>query len=659
MTSPIPARVRSLLAHGMRYVRDSIASTANGTWRYVPVLAVVAASLSITAYTFHTVHGWESDQVQQAFSEAAQDRVLVIQNEIELTLGVVQDVASFFEASPVVGRREFRKFVGPSLARHSYIKTLEWVPRVSGAERDLFVTQARRSFPPFKITERDNAGELRVAQNRVEHFPVLYVQPYQDNRERLGFDLASEPMELLTLAAARDSGAMHASPPIRFKPDDAGGWGFMVTMPVYERPQGAMGAEDPDPDDDLPRGELRGFALGVFRVAEIVETALGNLSPAGINIHVFADPSTGRRLYSHVTRLGEGGRASEPGAAAADSDLHLRLNHVLRVADEQWQIVSEAVPEYYQAARWSSVIVVVGGLAFTGLLAIYLLSLVNRSEKVRLLVEQRTAQLVDVVTELNKEIGERRHAEQQLQALNDTLELRVALRTGEAERRAGELEQFAYVTSHDLKAPWRAIGHLADWIEEDLEQVVDVSTREQLHLLRDRVGRMHGLIEGLLAYSRVGKTEGSISLVDSAELLAEIVDSLAPPGGFRVHVAPDMPTFRTDRLQLGQVFSNLISNSLKHHGGNSGNIWISVREAGDFFEFAVRDDGPGIAPEYHEKVFMMFQTLEPKDLATNTGIGLALVRKIIQERGGEIVLESTPGEGATFRFTWPREADIK
>jgi CHASE1-domain containing sensor protein len=119
--------------------RSSTEKKSSGTWRYAPVMAMVLASLLITGYTFQTVHRWETDRVQQAFSEAARDRYLVIQSEIEHALGVVRDVASFFDASPAVGRREFRKFVGPSLVRHFYIKILEWIPRVSGAERELFV----------------------------------------------------------------------------------------------------------------------------------------------------------------------------------------------------------------------------------------------------------------------------------------------------------------------------------------------------------------------------------------------------------------------------------------------------------------------------------------------------------------------------------------
>jgi signal transduction histidine kinase len=280
----------------------------------------------------------------------------------------------------------------------------------------------------------------------------------------------------------------------------------------------------------------------------------------------------------------------------------------------------------------------------------------GRTAKVRRLVRERTAQLTDANDALNREIGERMHAETELKMLNETLEQRVARRSAEANRRAQELEQFAYVASHDLKAPLRGIANLAGWLQEDLDGKLTEATREQLELLRDRVKRMNALIEGLLDYSRIGRTEQSVETVDVNELLVEIVDSLSPPQAFSIMIAPDMPTLKTDRLQLSQVFANLISNSIKHHGGERGHVWIKVSDNGDFYEFTVKDDGPGIAPEYHEKIFMMFQTLEAKDYDTDTGIGLALVRKIVQEHGGAIKLKSQQGKGARFRFTWPKSA---
>ncbi|HEY9740193.1 MAG TPA: ATP-binding protein, partial [Coleofasciculaceae cyanobacterium] len=123
---------------------------------------------------------------------------------------------------------------------------------------------------------------------------------------------------------------------------------------------------------------------------------------------------------------------------------------------------------------------------------------------------------------------------------------------------------------------------------------------------------------------------------------------------FTVNVMPGMPTLWTERLPLEQVFSNLISNGIKHNHRPNGQLVISVEEQTNFYEFIVADNGPGIAPEFHEKVFVMFQTLTSPDKTENTGVGLAIVKKIIEDKGGTISLESEPGQGARFRFTWPK-----
>jgi PAS domain S-box-containing protein len=273
-------------------------------------------------------------------------------------------------------------------------------------------------------------------------------------------------------------------------------------------------------------------------------------------------------------------------------------------------------------------------------------------------VQERTAEMVRTNQELSREVAERRRAEQELHELNETLEQRVAQRTTEAKRRAEELEQFAYVTSHDLKAPLRGIANLANWLQEDLEGKLSNDSAEQLVLLQDRVRRMQSLIEGLLEYSRVGRIHGAAELVDTGELLQENLEILSLPADVVVDVTPDMPTLRTDRLRLGQVFANLVGNAVKHHAGSRPHIWVTVRDAGRFYEFSVADDGGGIAPQYHEKVFMMFQTLSPRDVGTDSGIGLALVKKIVEEQGGSVTLDSELGRGSIFRFTWPKSSPV-
>jgi signal transduction histidine kinase len=640
---------------------DSMLASNTLPWRaYIPIALVALLGLLVTLQAFKAVTGWEQQRVQQAFHAAAIDRILMVQHEIEQNLGVVQDIGSFFNATRWVGRREFRKFVGPALKRYTSITALQWIPRLPAAERATFEEEARRSFAKFRITEVNQAGDLIRAEQRPVHFPVLYVQPYQLNRDKLGLDLAADPQILDVLQQTRDSGHMQLAPLTPLLTEGHTEYGFVARLPVY-RNNDIDAAENDDEEDGPPetlaqrRQLLRGFAAGYFILGEIVENALQNLSPSGIDMVIYdvSDENERHYLYRHTSRT-RPIKASLHNTANSTSRKHWGFIQNLTIRDRQWEVVCTTVPGYFQPDPWSGWATLAGGLPFTALLTIYLSTLVGRTAKVRRLVTERTKQLMAVNTELNSEINERLNAEQELQRLNETLEQRVAARTAEAERHVKELEQFAYVTSHDLKAPLRGIANLASWLEEDLQEKLTATTREQLELLRDRVLRMNALIEGLLEYSRIGKAAQSLVNVDCGELLTEIIDSLAPPEEITINVAADMPTLHTDRIHLYQVFSNLLSNSIKHRRDGPLHIAITVQEQGEYYQFTVADNGPGIAPQYHDKVFMMFQTLTVNDYGSNTGIGLALVKKIVQEHGGSITLQSRERHGATFRFSWPK-----
>jgi signal transduction histidine kinase len=615
-------------------------------WGYFPVALVAVIGVLITIATFFQSLSWEKSQVEIAFREASQDRILVVQREIKHALGIVQDIASFFEASEIVDRREFRKFVGPALKRQAGIKALEWVPVVLADDRSAFIEEARRSFPPFLITEVDPSGKLIEGPDRPIYYPVLYIQPYQSNKEALGLNMGADPIVSALLGEAEHTRSLQVSPGVSIIDETGEKTEVVVAVPVFFK------NDNPEDAPTQTPLEIKGFAIGVFYIGAIVERALESLRSGGIDLHFYQGHSTedGELLYTHLSRLREN---QAPDTEADTSEITYR--QPISVGTQQWEIVCDPAPGKFETETWNSWIILSGGIAFTLLLTIYVATLVGRARRVRLEVEERTSQLREAVQALNREVVERKSAEQELQSLNETLEQRIAYRTAEAERRAQYLEQFAYVTSHDLKAPLRAVSNLAQWIEEDLADKLDDASREQLALLRDRVRRMHDLIEGLLEYSRVGGTTDSEIHVDTRELINEIIDSLSPPKGFKIKIQGEMPTLYVDRLQLGQVFSNLISNSLKHHGGDKGKIRIKGESYGEVYQFSVCDDGQGIAPEYHDKVFMMFQSLESSDFESSTGIGLALVKKIVEEHGGTIRLDSAVGEGACFYFTWPKK----
>lgn len=268
-----------------------------------------------------------------------------------------------------------------------------------------------------------------------------------------------------------------------------------------------------------------------------------------------------------------------------------------------------------------------------------------------------------------RDITKQKEIEKRLSQLNSELEQRVQQRTAELEqvnllllatmstleKRNQELDQFAYVTSHDLKAPLRAIANLSEWIQEDLEDRLDEDTRYNMNLLRGRVHRLENLINGLLSYSRVGRIKSQPESVDVGKMLTTIIDGLDVPPNFDIEIKENMPTFATELIPLQQVFNNLISNAIKHSECENGKITISAKELDNYYEFAVSDNGQGIDPQYHERIFTIFQTLEARDKKESTGIGLAIVRKAVENQGGNIVVDSQLGEGTTFRFTWPKK----
>jgi two-component system sensor kinase FixL len=255
------------------------------------------------------------------------------------------------------------------------------------------------------------------------------------------------------------------------------------------------------------------------------------------------------------------------------------------------------------------------------------------------------------------DITARKQAEEEIRKLNAELEQRVAERTARLEAANKVLQNFAYIVSHDLKAPLRAISHLVYWLQHDYASAFDAKGKEMADLLVGRVKRMDGLIDGILEYSRIGRIVGQTEAIDLNHLLPEVIDSLSPPSTIRIEIAPELPTLMGDTTRIQQIFANLIGNAIKFMDKPQGDIRVGCAYDGAFWRFSVTDNGPGIDPQYHEKIFQIFQTLHPRDEVESTGIGLAIVKKIVEFYGGQIWVESEVGKGSTFWFTLPKEAN--
>jgi PAS domain S-box-containing protein len=217
-----------------------------------------------------------------------------------------------------------------------------------------------------------------------------------------------------------------------------------------------------------------------------------------------------------------------------------------------------------------------------------------------------------------------------------------------------ELKDFAYIVSHDLKAPLRAIGSLAQWLSEDYKNKIDEQGQKNLSLLNNRVHRMHNFIDGILEYSRLGRIKIEKESVNINELVESVIESLDTKNS-SIKIKTALPTIKCEKIRIYQVFQNLISNSIEYNDKEKGLITIDYNELPEFYQFAIKDNGPGIDKKYHDKIFQIFQTLQIRDQFESTGIGLTIVKRIVELHGGEIKVESKAGKGAEFVFTLSKD----
>lgn len=239
-------------------------------------------------------------------------------------------------------------------------------------------------------------------------------------------------------------------------------------------------------------------------------------------------------------------------------------------------------------------------------------------------------------------------------------ETQLARRAAELARSNQELDCFAYIASHDLRAPLRSINQLASWLEEDSGDTLSDKAHDYLRRMRGRIQRMDKLLQDLLAYSRLDRLDTPrLEHIDTAELARDAFEMASPRPGLRLQLSENLPVIHNLRVPLEQILRNLIGNAVKHHDRPEGTIRVSALEQNGYHLFTVGDDGPGIRPELHEKAFAMFQTLRPRDEVEGSGMGLATVRKIVSLYGGEVSLHSDGIRGTAVCFSWPTTSRLQ
>ncbi len=439
-----------------------------------------------------------------------------------------------------------------------------------------------------------------------EYLPIVFIEPEAPNAKAVGLDMAHETNRYATALKARDEGVANITGPIVLVQDEGSTPGFLFYAPYY-----AGGRYN---DINERRQSFAGMVYAPFTVSNLME---GTLRKENRRVGIRLSDS-GQLMYDENVK----------GESDFDPNPLFTTERSVELYGRSWTFEVWSTKSFRNASNsHQPKLILIGGITID-LLLFGIFLLLSRASR-------RTLRFAD--------------------RMNFELEKKAA----ELMESNSDLERFAYVTSHDLKTPLRGIADLTTYIEEDLEEYVADSSanpdvQHNLKRIYKQTGRMENLINGILDYSSVGTRQETVKSVN----VGAMVDMLAGELGVR----DDQLVFEGEPLiidtylvRFSQVLNNLVGNAFKyHHDPSSALVTVSYDERPDFYSFSVSDNGPGIDPKFHSRIFEVFQTLQSKDEIESTGVGLSIVKKSVEALGGRVTVSSELGQGTTFQFDWPK-----
>ncbi|TNJ45112.1 CHASE domain-containing protein [Phaeobacter sp. B1627] len=569
-------------------------------------IMVVVLSLSMTIgawlYSRHQVEL----QIEGRFEAAKARAVGLIEDRMSRYEDALWSGVAFIDANG--GQVELEEW-------RTFAQSLNLEDRYPGVNGIGVIDYVRRENLESYMTHRKlEAREFSVFPQH-DHdilLPITFIEPASVNWAAVGLDVAHEINRRTGLLAARDTGTARITGPIVLVQDSGHTPGFLFYTPIYrgERPTTAE--------------ERRERFLGVVYAPFVVKKLVAGLLSKDLREVRFSLRDGDELIYDEHDE-------DEP---LHDDDPMFTDRVEIEMYGRIWT-VEVKTNLAFRSNNGSDLptFILVGGLIIE-ILVITMLALLSRSN--------RKARLY--ANKLTKE----------LRAKSDTLE-----------KANAEIEQFVYVASHDLKTPVRGIGFLTDVIEEDLTEILgpldkhpEITT--QLGMIRDRVNRMNDLTRGIMDFSRVSHgAEASAPELSVRNLIDDcIADFKVTPA--QVRVESEVATIGYDSLHFRRVLENLIGNAVKYHPNpQKALVDVVIEDQQDKLRVLVKDNGKGIAPKFHDRIFDVFQTLRSGDQKESTGIGLAIVKKAVERHGYHIFLKSSEGHGAEFTFFWPtgRELD--
>lgn len=568
--------------------------------------------LALVVIVFFYISQREQLRIKSEFSATIGQIAGRLQDDLDNTLTVLSSIQGYYASTDRVQSFQFEIFAARLLPSLRAGRGLSWNPRILDSERKRYESRAGQGFEIFEIA---SDGHRVRAGHRAEYVPMSAVVPRAVGETALGFDVMSEPVRREALERARDSGEPVSTRKLELI-QYPGSSGILVFMPIYRNGFQPISI-------DARRRHLQGYAVAIFEVDKLLHRALRLAGSTGDLALRLVDETRGG---SEVMFVHEPAGDAAPGGLSEMSRFGF--------AGRQWRLEFR-LPERELVARrsWQSWIVLAGGLVLTALVGMLLLLVTARSVRVESLVTERTAALRQSEAALQRKA-------QQLTASN------------------AELEQFAYIASHDLKAPLRSIASFTQLIERRSGPELSAEAQEFLGFIRDGVNRMQALVDDLLRLSRVEAKRLELGPVELDNVVAQARQSLAADiatSGAKLHVN-GLPGLVGDARMLLQLFQNLIGNAIKFQKpGSTPEIWISAESDSSAITVTVRDNGIGVEQRFLDHIFQLFKRLHTPDQYPGTGLGLAICRKVVQLHGGEIRAESSPGQGLLVQFTLMRQ----
>lgn len=614
------------LAIGLRHTKSW-----SGRWQNV--IAVSMISLTFSIGLFQYLLKLDQKKIEQKFNNQAEIVGLVISRTLSDSFRTLNRVRDFLDLSENITRQRFAAFTLPLLQERSALQALSWNERIPATSRDAFETRMQTEHDgSFRIVERNAEGERVPAGNRPDYIVVSFLEPLEENRPALGFDVGSNPVRRRALDEAMITGSAVTTARVNLIQEEGEQYGVLVFLPYY----GTGGI----PDTELERRErLKGYATGVYRIGNLIENALSGLTVGRLDIAI------------KDTTASEGQQVLFPRENDAEFEKRIQIltkdmvaenitvwEKIIEVPGREWKLEIRPTLSFIYAQRsQSSWFFLLGALFVTAMGIILILTVTGRQKIIEELVDARTAELREQAENLKQ-------ARIQAEAANKSK------------------SEFLASMSHEIRTPMTGVLGFADMLYNDN---LPRESYAKVERIKQSTQQLLRIINDILDISKLesGKLEIEFLDIHLPTKLRNVISMVEGSGRDNLKISMSLAdgcpeTARSDPTRLRQILFNLVGNAVKFTKQGEVTVVCSLvrqEEGRPFLKFLINDTGIGMAPETISKLFSDFSQAD-SSISRNfegTGLGLAICKRLVTMLGGDIGVESELGKGSTFWFTIP------